>query len=202
MSSLVRLYIPLYTITFFYVAIFLKSYLQYKRTGVNPVTFGNKSESAHDYIGGWFKLVLVGIFIYCASVYFINYDKISFLDTSSVQIIGIIITIASLIVIVAAQNTMADSWRIGIDEKVKTELVTKGLFAYVRNPIFSGMIATVFGLFLLIPTIVMGFLVIISMMLIGIQVRLEEEFLARVHGRAYIEYKKNVGRFLPKIIGK
>ena len=201
MSSLVKLYIPLYTIIFFFIAIFLKSYLQYKKTGVNPITFGHKSESAHDYIGGWFKLVLIALFLYCVSAYFINYDKITLLNNASAQIAGVIITISSLIMIVAAQNTMADSWRIGIDEKVKTKLVTKGLFSYVRNPIFSGMIATVFGLFLLLPTNVMGFLFIVSIMLIGIQVRLEEEFLEKVHGKAYIEYKKNVGRFLPKIIG-
>jgi protein-S-isoprenylcysteine O-methyltransferase Ste14 len=34
-----------------------------------------------------------------------------------------------------AQLAMGDSWRIGVDESEKTELVTAGPFAVVRNPI-------------------------------------------------------------------
>jgi protein-S-isoprenylcysteine O-methyltransferase Ste14 len=50
-----------------------------------------------------------------------------------------------------AQYQMSNSWRIGIDEKNKTELVTKGIF-YSRNPIFLGMIISILGIFLILPT--------------------------------------------------
>ena len=40
---------------------------------------------------------------------------------------------------VAAQLAMGDSWRIGVDPDERTELVTGGPFASVRNPIFSAM---------------------------------------------------------------
>jgi protein-S-isoprenylcysteine O-methyltransferase Ste14 len=93
---------------------------------------------------------------------------------------------------------MGNSWRIGIDEDEETQLVTKGPFAYVRNPIFLGMIVTLFGILFLIPTYIMLFLLILSYILINIQTRLEEEHLLKIHGNHYLDYKKSTGRFLPK----
>jgi len=47
---------------------------------------------------------------------------------------------------------MRQYWKIGIDEKNKTELITKGLFSISRNPIFLGMILSTVGIFLIIPS--------------------------------------------------
>jgi protein-S-isoprenylcysteine O-methyltransferase Ste14 len=93
---------------------------------------------------------------------------------------------------------MGNSWRIGIDEEVKTQLITSGPFAYVRNPIFLGMIVTLIGIFLLIPTYFMAFLFILSYLLINIQTRLEEEHLLKIYETSYQDYKERTGRYLPK----
>ena len=42
----------------------------------------------------------------------------------------------SLTLMLVAQAQMGLSWRIGIDEKNRTGLVTNGLFSLSRNPIF------------------------------------------------------------------
>jgi protein-S-isoprenylcysteine O-methyltransferase Ste14 len=46
----------------------------------------------------------------------------------------------------AAQRSMGRSWRIGVREGERTALVTAGPFAWVRDPIFSAMLATAAGL--------------------------------------------------------
>jgi protein-S-isoprenylcysteine O-methyltransferase Ste14 len=77
-----------------------------------------------------------------------------------------------------AQLSMGSSWRIGVDESERTELVTDGLFAWVRNPIFS----------------------FVWIFLVGLQVRaVEEPYLLRTHGAAYATYASRVGRFVPGI---
>jgi protein-S-isoprenylcysteine O-methyltransferase Ste14 len=38
--------------------------------------------------------------------------------------------------------SMGASWRIGVDPSERTDLVTGGAFALVRNPIFSAMLLT------------------------------------------------------------
>lgn len=42
------------------------------------------------------------------------------------------------VVFLAAVLCMRDSWRAGIPEKDKTELVTRGIFKISRNPAFLG----------------------------------------------------------------
>ena len=91
---------------------------------------------------------------------------------------------------------MSKSWRIGIDENHKTELVTKGIFGLSRNPIFLGMIFTVFGLFLIIPNALTFFLTLTTYFIIQIQIRLEEEFLEKQHGQNYLSYKSNTNRLI------
>ena len=72
----------------------------------------------------------------------------------------------------------------------------KGVFRFSRNPIFLGMMLTLLGLFLVIPNALTLLTLVMGVVLIQIQVRLEEEFLARTHGEAYIEYKQHVRRWL------
>ena len=104
--------------------------------------------------------------------------------------------LVSLVWTVVAQVQMGDSWRIGIDTEHKTRLVRTGVFKLSRNPIFVGMIVTLFGLFLLIPNVGTLITLLVSIILIGIQVRLEEEYLTRTHGDKYIEYCRNVRRWV------
>lgn len=91
---------------------------------------------------------------------------------------------------------MGESWRIGIDEERRAPLVRKGVFGLSRNPIFLGMISTLLGLFLVIPTAVTLLVLGLGVVLIQIQVRLEEEFLSGAHGRDYEEYRSDVRRWL------
>jgi protein-S-isoprenylcysteine O-methyltransferase Ste14 len=95
-----------------------------------------------------------------------------------------------------AQTQMQKSWRIGIDEEVKTELVYRGLFKVSRNPIFLGMCVMLLGLFLILPNAVTLLIWGAGNMLIQVQVRLEEEFLARTHGSSYLAYQKQVRRWI------
>ena len=73
-------------------------------------------------------------------------------------IIALILIHLSLLWISVAQYQMSNSWRIGIDENNKTELITKGLFSYSRNPIFLGMIISVAGIFFILPNALTFFL--------------------------------------------
>ena len=85
---------------------------------------------------------------------------------------------------------------LGIDVEHRTELVRSGVFKISRNPIFVGMIVTLLGLFLISPNVVTLTTLLLGVILMGIQVRLEEEYLTRLHGDKYIEYRRNVRRWI------
>jgi protein-S-isoprenylcysteine O-methyltransferase Ste14 len=99
---------------------------------------------------------------------------------------------------VAAQLSMGASWRVGVDQAERTELVTHGPFRWVRNPIFTSMGIYLLGLLLVLPTPVT--IVAATLFAVGIhlQVRhVEEPYLLRTHGDAYRRYASATGRFVP-----
>ena len=186
-------YLPLYLVLYMMVAFVLPSYRTYKQTGINPITFG-KTGNAHDYIGFVMKvliaLLFIAVFIYSFSDKAYQYlVPISYLMKEVFMIVGLILIHLSLLWISVAQYQMSNSWRIGIDENNKTELITKGLFSYSRNPIFLGMIISVTGIFFILPNAITFFLMLSTYIVIQIQIRLEEKFLEKQHGQEYLSYK-------------
>lgn len=195
-----RYFLPLYLVAYVIAAFFWRSYAVWKRTGVNPVVFKG-SDSAHDFIGRVFKVLfavivaVVALYAFFPSAY--QYVMpIHWLEHTAVRFTGTILLLVSLLWTVMAQAQMGDSWRIGIDSEHRTTLVQRGVFRLSRNPIFVGMIVTLSGLFLTIPNVGTLVTLLVGTILIGIQVRLEEEYLTQTHGDKYIEYRRDVRRWI------
>lgn len=197
---LLRMYLPIFLLLYLMVAFVLPSWRVYKETGINPVTFKN-SGNAHDYIGVVMKvligLLVVSVLFFSFSLYLYQYlVPVSYLDNQMVQTTGLILIHLSLIWLMIAQYQMHQSWRIGIDEENRTELVTRGLFSRSRNPIFVGMIGSVIGLFLILPNALLFAVVVTTYIVIQIQIRLEEQFLTNTHGDVYKQYRSKVRRMI------
>ena len=127
-------------------------------------------------------------------------EPIGALDTTTTHAVGFALFALGLGGTVLAQAAMGTSWRIGVDERERTELVTGGPFAIVRNPIYSAMIPAIGGLALLVPNAIAlaGWLLLVAAL--EAQTRLvEEPHLLRTHGREYALYAARVGRFVPKL---
>ena len=117
---------------------------------------------------------------------------------ASVAWLGLGVGLAGLLLVATAQRQMGASFRIGIDD-AETELVQGGLFAVVRNPIFSALLVLLAGIFLAVPCFWTLALWIASALTVSKQVRLEERHLIDQHGEAYRRYASRVGRFVPGI---
>ena len=195
-----KIYLPIYLIMYMLVAFVIPTYRTYKQTGINPITFG-KNDNAHDYIGFIMKVLIVLLFVavltYSMSEKMYSYlVPISYLQTQTLTIIGLALIHIALVWITIAQFQMSNSWRIGIDEKNKTKLVTDGVFSISRNPIFLGMIISVLGLFFIVPNALTFFLTITTYIIIQIQIRLEEDFLQKQHDQDYVNYKLKTKRLI------
>lgn len=195
-----KIYLPFFLLLYLAAAFVVPSYRIWKQTGINPVTFG-KDDTAHNYIGFVMKM-LIGLLFIMTLIYSFSNElykyliPVWYLQNNIIQIFGFILIHLSLIWIIAAEYQMSNSWRIGIDEKHKTTLVTKGIFSISRNPIFLGMILTVAGIFMVLPNALSFLLFITSYFIIQIQIRLEEEFLERQHGEIYRSYKSKTRRLI------
>ena len=127
-------------------------------------------------------------------------DPLAALDSRTLQLAGLALAVVGIAATFYAQVAMGASWRIGVDAGERTELVTSGPFALVRNPIFAAMLPTAVGLALLVPSWV-SFAGLVGLALaLELQVRVvEEPHLLSAHGEAYARYAARVGRFLPGI---
>jgi len=193
------MYLFLYFIFFFLLVFVIRTYLQWKRTGINPLTF-KKGDDAHGYNGKEFmfitilELIVIGIYAFKKDWY--EYLlPFWYLENPVVVKIGWVLLLVSLILIWIAQSQMANSWRIGIDEKNKTELVTKGLFSVSRNPIFLGIMIANIGVLMVLPNAFTLLIISLSMVSVNTQIRLEEAFLRAEFGTDYEEYCKKVRRW-------
>ena len=91
---------------------------------------------------------------------------------------------------------MKDSWRAGIPDKDKTELVTTGIYRFSRNPAFLGFDLMYVGVLLLYGNLLtLGFSVFAIVML-HLQILQEERYLVNTFGEPYQEYCRHVFRYL------
>ncbi|MGX5653960.1 methyltransferase family protein [Geodermatophilus nigrescens] len=119
---------------------------------------------------------------------------------SVLAVAGAAVAVLGFAGVLAAQTAMGSSWRIGVDESERTALVTGGVFALVRNPIFTAMVAAQAGMTLMGPTWLSVTALLCLITAVELQVRLiEEPYLLQTHGPAYADYASSTGRFLPGV---
>ncbi|MEZ5344789.1 MAG: isoprenylcysteine carboxylmethyltransferase family protein [Pyrinomonadaceae bacterium] len=200
MEELLRIVLPLYLTVFFGVAFIWRSYLVWKRTGINPYVVG-KTDRAIDFVENIYKfpvlILLAAVIVYSFFPGSYQYfAPVIWLEHVWIKIAGLGFMAFALIWTATAQMQMGKSWRIGIDAENKTDLVEKGLFKVSRNPIFFGMRTALFGFFLVLPNAFTLLAMVLADVLMQIQVRLEEEHLTGMHGEEYTNYKKKVRRWI------
>jgi protein-S-isoprenylcysteine O-methyltransferase Ste14 len=199
-SEALRIILPLYLVAFFMIAFVGRSYLVWKRTGINPYVV-RKAGRPIDFIEGLYRLplilILITTLVYSLAPQFYEYTApIIWLDGPGVKIAGLTLMAIALAWTAMAQMQMGKSWRIGIDADNKTDLVEIGLFGVSRNPIFLGMRLALFGFLLSLPNALTLASVAMADTLMQIQVRLEEEFLTKTHKDQYIEFCGRVRRWI------
>ena len=194
------MFLFIYLIIYFLLVFVIRSILLKNKTGINPLTF-NKTDDAHGFNGKVFtaisfmELIVVGIYAFKIEWYKFLLP-FWYIENETLSNVGWGLLILPLIVVWIAQSQMADSWRIGIDKKNKTKLVTKGLFSISRNPIFLGIMIANIGLFLVIPNAFTLVIVSLSTISINTQIRLEEEFLELEFENDYLVYITKVRRWI------
>jgi protein-S-isoprenylcysteine O-methyltransferase Ste14 len=178
-----------------------RSYRQWRRTGSAGMRGFHGRPGSLEWLAGAGFVVAIMIGAVSPLLQLVGaLSPIGVLDHPAVGVLGGTAAVLGIAGTLWAQESMGDSWRIGVDVSETTELVEGGVFGWVRNPIFSAMLVFGGGVSLMAPNILamlgFGFL----LMAIEMQVRVvEEPYLRRTHGRRYGEYTSRVGRLVPGV---
>lgn len=194
-----RIALPIAAVIFLLTAMVWPSVRLYRRTGTVAVTFGRTTDPRQRVIGALFSATLFGILGDAVLFGIMGPERIGIV-TAPVWLtaLGWIAMALGLAVVLVAQNEMGNSWRVGIDEE-RTELVTGGLFRFVRNPIFSAMLLMAAGMTAVMPSLIGGLAWFFMAALVRVQCHLEEQHLLALHGETYRAYASRVGRLIPGI---
>lgn len=184
---------------YFALAFGARAILQLRRTGSSGFKGIGGRPGSVEWFGGALFVCALGLGLAGPVLDLVGaVEPVGLLDGRAGHALGLVLYGMGLVGTLVAQGAMGRSWRIGVDESERTELVITGPFAIVRNPIFAAMIPGFLGLTLMVPNIVAlaGFLALVGAL--ELQVRfVEEPYLLRTHGEGYAMYASRVGRFAP-----
>lgn len=116
---------------------------------------------------------------------------------AAVRAIGAAVSIVGTAVFITSVLTMRDSWRAGVSNTDKTELVTNGIYQISRNPAFLGFDLLYIGTLMMFFNPVHCAFTVFAVLMYHLQiVNVEEDFLLATFGDEYLQYKKKVCRYL------
>ncbi|MBA3724378.1 MAG: isoprenylcysteine carboxylmethyltransferase family protein [Candidatus Levybacteria bacterium] len=114
------------------------------------------------------------------------------------QIIGFLLVVTGVSVSVSARKTLGANWAHAAEFQIKKkqELVTSGVYTYIRHPIYAGLMLAFIGGELVVQSYYA--LAILPVIAGGLyQAKLEEKILVAHFGQAYKKYMKGSKMFIP-----
>jgi protein-S-isoprenylcysteine O-methyltransferase Ste14 len=152
-------------------------------------------------IGGywhWILIIIAFIIMNSPSVYPLTMQLYPFVQ--SLPFICDILVILGLIIAIMARKTLADNWSGSVTFKKNHELITKGIYHYIRHPIYTGVLLMFLGSAILFDTVgaLIGFVIIV--VTFWLKLKQEEELMTKHFGKEYTKYKQQVKALIPFIL--
>lgn len=121
-----------------------------------------------------------------------------FFGSVLIAVPGVLAAFVALAGTLVCWRRMGKSWRMGIEPGERTELVVTGPYAYVAHPIYALQQVLALASVAVLPTPAMVIVAVIETVFLQWEARREEKHLCGVHGAAYLNYLRQVGRFFPR----
>ena len=184
-------------ITFITFAVIGRVVLQFRSTGDHGVRFANPTEDPVAAIAGSAFSLSFALSLLLIGLDFTGTWPLAQLEAAHHPHIAAPVGFAGITIVLIAQYQMRNAWRIGVDHGESTELVTHGLFARSRNPIYFGILLYWLGLAGTMPNPLIWGLGIVCWVSIEVIVRkVEEPYLRKLHGASYSDYSDKTNRYL------
>jgi protein-S-isoprenylcysteine O-methyltransferase Ste14 len=164
-----------------------------RRTGTRAMHFGNIDKTD-------FLIPPVALFyfytVFAAAFGWPLVGGERFFRSQAVAWVGVGLCGTGLLVLLASLISFGRSFRVGIDVDAPDELVTTGIFAHSRNPIYVGFFLVLVGQFLVFPNWVPLVYLVAGTWLFHRQVLREEGFMRQQYGDQYAAYCQRVRRYV------
>lgn len=175
------------------VGMVLVRVLLMRRTGIKAMNFGKIDKK--DFFIPPFAF-FYSYLVFAAAFDFPTVSRQEFFHSETVSWAGVLLCLAGLLLMLLSLVSFGKSFRVGIDPDNPDELVTSGIFASSRNPIYVAFWFVLLGQFLLFSNWILLIYIFAATWLFHRQVLREEEYLRSRYGQQYAEYCDRVRRYL------
>ena len=156
-----------------------------------------------DYIPSYEFIRLITLFICVVIIPFYSYynlKKYNFIVDNKFKIIGYVLWIVSVIILLDIYDRLGKNYSITLQIKEKHELITDGIYKYVRHPMYFVLILILLTQAIFLPNKI-GIISMIGASSIFLLQRItnEEKMLKIEFGKQYEEYIKNTKMLIPFI---
>jgi protein-S-isoprenylcysteine O-methyltransferase Ste14 len=167
--------------------------LMMKRRGIEAMQFGKTDKT--DFLIPPFALFYFYL-IFAAAFDLPTVSRQVFFHSEIVAWIGVLFCLVGLSLLLGSLISFGQSFRVGIDTEHPDKLITTGVFAFSRNPIYTAFAFVLIGQFLIFPNWLLLVYLLGGIWLFNRQVIREEDYLKKHYGKEYLEYCKQVRRYL------
>lgn len=183
--------VSLFILIWFY-SVYLGKMFSQKKKGIqtNQINKGKKERSVLR-VEGIMKVATYSILIVQIASIIMDWGYLK----SSPRFTGFLLAVIGNVFFTVAVVTMKDSWRAGIPAEDKTSFVKTGIYAYSRNPAFTGFDFMYIGLLLMYCNPIMAVFTVWAVVMLHLQILQEEKFLVEVFKEEYCQYKSHVFRY-------
>lgn len=175
------------------LAMVLTRLLLLRRMGIRAMHFGNLDKTD-------FLIPPVGLFyfytIFAAAFGWPLASGRRCFHSEALAWVGVGLCAGGLVILLLSLVSFGSSFRVGIDVDAPDKLVTTGVFAVSRNPIYVGFALVLIGQFMVFPNWVPLAYLVGGCWLFHRQVLREEKFLREHYGDEYAEYCRRVRRYV------
>ena len=163
-----------------------------KRKGIKAMNFGKTDRTD-------FLILPFAIFyfylVFAAAFNFPTVSTQEFFDSEVISWVGVFFCLAGLLLLLWSFVSFGQSFRVGIDTDHPDKLITTGIFAFSRNPIYVAFAFMLLGQFLVFPNWILLVYIGAAIWLFHRQVLREEDYLQEHYGKEYLEYCDQVRRY-------
>jgi protein-S-isoprenylcysteine O-methyltransferase Ste14 len=164
-----------------------------RRQGIKAMKFGEIDKTDFLIIPFAFFYFYV---VFAAAFNWPTVSRQEFFHSEMVSWVGVLFCLLGLLLMLWSLISFRQSFRIGIDTDQPDRLITDGIFAFSRNPIYVAFAIILIGQFLIFPNWITFIYIVAATWLFHRQVLREEEYLRGHYGEAYAGYCDRVRRYL------
>ncbi|OUL21783.1 isoprenylcysteine carboxyl methyltransferase [Nostoc sp. T09] len=174
------------------LAMVLTRTLLMKTKGIEAMNFGKIDRT--DFLIPPFVLFYFYI-VFAAAFNFPTVSTQEFFHFEVVSWVGAFFCLVGLLLLLWSLVSFGQSFRVGIDINHPDKLITTGIFAFSRNPIYVAFAFILLGQFLIFSNFILLLYIGAATWLLHRQVLREEDYLKKHYGKEYLEYCNQVRRY-------